>query len=964
MAIQGKAVAPGTILELPAGETRITVGKGPGYLPQTIVTNLADTNHTHLIEFTLEPLLNLYQDGWRAGDAHIHFFHGDSQVFRTPEEAYAICAAGGLNFASFAGEHFGAPTLTRDQAYRTWRAYENTDCKLWLGAEAPKSAWGHYASITYDPWALRDALPYNIGLHEVHRQGGITFPVHPERLFPFRSFENTYELFPLNNHAKYFPIAALAGHLLDGWSGLSDEPLNERALIAYDALLKSGHKIPFLADSDFCMDRINNGLKGVGFWVNYLDLRGQELTQAAVCTAIRQGRVVATTGPLVRFSIDLAGPGDILPADGQERTLRISASHHFNPWTLSTTNFAGSEPVRLELIELIRNGEVVRRWEQNSTTAEISEPLIEDEESYYMVRVYGNEGQWMVGYASPIYFSAPEGLQQRRPDVFKMTVNGRLYDAATGLALTGSVSSVRYGQVDWTIPTDELGRFRAKVPIDATLVARDPAGRELSRNILHHEPAYAFCHYIAEKWPNKAVALEVFRELVREVTWEFPIGLELSDAYVRMPLDRDVIIDDAVILAAPPPLPGKTSIEIVMMLVDKTQVSPGDTLNYTLIYRRPPAGSQNNAVSLATYAWDPRHPRMYTRYGTLLEPLQRTAPIDLGGGFFMRADRVRIPDWAANTADESGGIRVTAAIRQNHRTLEDANLILPVGPTERELLVNTTWDGFPATWGEHGHGPGQFFRETLHARYADNRQIELRLKIAGRRVRIAPLRDTATAPDADDALFTDQFYYDGQCEPEFRNLPFRAPVRPQPAPTAFDDLAIAGPPDTTPPVVALMEPFNGAEVISPAAFYFHVEDAGLSGAAGAELLLDGVPAATNSGTAAELPLRVNVAPGEHTWRVKAWDHAGNIALSEIRGIRVLEAPRPSDPPVLRPTLTGSELALSFSTETNRTYVLEKASSLDDWRLLLRTNASGPSLMVAEPVVGTNASAIYRLRTYP
>src|SRR5215469_17759145 len=38
--MHGKAMAPGASVQVSAGVTTITVGKGPDYLPQTITTNL------------------------------------------------------------------------------------------------------------------------------------------------------------------------------------------------------------------------------------------------------------------------------------------------------------------------------------------------------------------------------------------------------------------------------------------------------------------------------------------------------------------------------------------------------------------------------------------------------------------------------------------------------------------------------------------------------------------------------------------------------------------------------------------------------------------------------------------------------------------------------------------------------------------------------------------------------------
>src|SRR5437667_1372182 len=133
---------------------------------------------------------------------------------------------------------------------------------------------------------------------------------------------------------------------------------------------------------------------------------------------------------------------------------------------------------------------------------------------------WGNDSPWMAGYASPIYFdNAP---RPRQPPVFKPLVQGRLYDSASGLSLTGTVSCVRYGNTEWSIPTDFQGLFRARVPIDAQLVAKDNLNRQFVQDILQYEPAYAFCHYLSDHFPTNMVdSLSAFQTLVQTIRWEF-----------------------------------------------------------------------------------------------------------------------------------------------------------------------------------------------------------------------------------------------------------------------------------------------------------------------------------------------------------------------------------------------------------------------------------------------------------
>src|SRR5881296_3701798 len=270
--MRGKAMGPSTVIQVPTGTTQITIGKGPDYVPQTIVTNLSVAGQTYVINVALQPALDLYNRGWRAGDAHAHFIHGEGEVIRTPQDAFTMSAAGGFNFTSFAEEHLGSGTLSRQQMLDQWTPYENSECKLWMGVEEPKNEWGHHVNILYDPWSIRSPVPYHWGIHSVHAQGGVSIPVHTDRLYPGRYYDDPssgrqWFFFPANNHLKSYPLDALIGHLYDGWSGVSDVGYSGIKLPPYFKLLEMGYRIPYMADSDFCFDRVNNGEKGLGCWM-------------------------------------------------------------------------------------------------------------------------------------------------------------------------------------------------------------------------------------------------------------------------------------------------------------------------------------------------------------------------------------------------------------------------------------------------------------------------------------------------------------------------------------------------------------------------------------------------------------------------------------------------------------------------------------------------------------------------
>ncbi|MGZ8941110.1 MAG: hypothetical protein ACXW32_18045, partial [Limisphaerales bacterium] len=506
--------------------------------------------------------------------------------------------------------------------------------------------------------------------------------------------------------------------------------------------------------------------------MNYFQMEGNPVTRAGVANAIRKGRVMATTGPMVLFSVDGALPGDSLAANGTERKVRIQASYRFNPWTLGDSNFDGTESCRLTTVELIRNGEVVKTWTPNTPDFSVEENIRESSDAYYMVRVVGNESVWMAGYASPIYFETSP--KPRQPEVFKSIVNGRVYDSATGAPLVAEIACMRYGREEWTVGTDANGLFRVRVPIDAELVARDGSGREVMRGLLNYEPAYAFCHYLPENHLNKAEALDEFVEIVREMTWEFPIGWQNGTSYVREKLDGDGVVEQAEVLSAPAPLEAKLHPEIVMLITDKTRVQAGDRIHYSVILRGPRGRPAREQIRVWWGGWDPKHPRMYSHYGALVEEMAAEIPlVELGDGFYMLSSSMVVPDWVANSTRTTGALRFSARV-QTGPVDEEVNLTIALGETRRELLVSTAWDGLPSSWGDDGAGPCLFSREgTFSVRYPDYRKILMNIKVSGRELRIAPAEDTKHVADADDALFEDQLYYDAQCEPEFRNVNYR-----------------------------------------------------------------------------------------------------------------------------------------------------------------------------------------------
>jgi hypothetical protein len=331
----------------------------------------------------------------------------------------------------------------------------------------------------------------------------------------------------------------------------------------------------------------------------------------------------------------------------------------------------------------------------------------------------------------------------------------------------------------------------------------------------------------------------------------------------------------------------------------------------------------------------------------------------------VRQYSVVVPPWAANVTDSTAAIQMYVTVRPTG-IAEEAQVLLRVGPTQRGLLVSSTWDGLPASWGEIGAGPCNFRRDypDFQVRYSDYRNLVVNLTLNGQPITLNPKVDTAHVADADNAVFNDQFYYDGQCEPQYRNVPFRDPVGAQPPPTDFSAVPIQNPPDTTPPNVVAIEPPAGASV--PAGtnlFYFLVDDEGLSGPASATLYIDGTAVASSSAN----PFAFRVTPGAHTWQIKGFDVAGNSAFSRLVSFSATGSSGVTNPPAPR-NIAGSfsngQWWVQLNSPGNWLYILERSTNLQDWTPLSSRITGDDSMLLLQDSNPPVSGAFYRILVQP
>jgi hypothetical protein len=766
--------------ELPAGRTSIIAAHGATYDTDSIELDVP-SGGSITAELKLRRGLDMRALGWVGGDAHVHMIHGENQRPTGYEDVATACRAGGLDWAYVNQEYTGAGRLDLAGYEAECRKVSTDDFRLLVGAERPKSLLGHHALIgVADPFVVPEDPPYYRAARVIHAQGGVFFNVHPVRYYPERKHEGQWLDFPGNNLAREMVFDAFLGPSFDGISVLSDDPAYDVAHRLWFNLLNRGLFVPALTESDACFDRPVLNRKAPGFWTTYLHIGPDApVDHGALATAVRKGRTMATTGPLLLFSIDGQISGSTLPPDGRPHAVEIRAYQAHHNWSLSTKDVAHGTPVGISKVELIRNGTVVKSWEPNSADATLRWSVNETEPCWYAVRAYGTDRRWQIALASPIYFAGQPVIPKRERLI--TTVRGRVYDFRTGAEREGDVE-VRRGTTVLA-RFKATGQFRLRMPLDAeisvTAAGCPPMRKEL---LLDYAPVHKFLWYLRGEDLGQPETFDRFESLVRQVDLEFPLGYRMPGGYIAAALRSDLDFRRVQVVDAPPQLePG--GIAVAAILLDKEQVGPGDRINVAAIFHdeKDPKGTEGVNLLVEARAYDPSRPSGFSPLKTFGR-IERdwAAAVDLGRGYKMITEPLVVPEWASLGPD--GEIEVDGRAIGGGHERGHIGLRIPMGPMRRGLAVASAWPTMPLSWPDHNYGVGPL-RVCGKAGRAgqprsDYRQLHLRVPTDDGNFDLRPDRDGMGCPDADDAVFTQRFA--DQVLDEESHLARRDPIRPQP----------------------------------------------------------------------------------------------------------------------------------------------------------------------------------------
>ncbi len=804
---------------VPAGNIYITVAHGIGYFPETVVVNVIEGG-SHLVEIDLSPLMRLNDMGWYAGEFHAHYVHGERDRMPTSEMAARIAKGSGFDWIYYNEEYPG--TDGDDAMPYPWMEAQlqnewDEDFKAWYGGEKPKSVFGHAGIINTDPFSIFERPPYYQSHALAQAQGGIVIPVHPTRMFPQQDLYNGF------NYNKELVFDSFLGPSFDAFSSVHNEPFNRHSDAAYHTLLKRGHHLPVMADSDYSVDKFYWDEQGAGFFFSCVFLGNREVNGTNLAEAIRHGRTFATNGPILQFSIDDHISGDTLVPDGSERTVRIQADYHFDMWMLTYDDWdrnanANPGPVIVAEVQLLRNSEPIMSWKPNAKHFETEFTINEDEESYYMVRMFGVHQKWQYAVTSPIYFHNEVRPLKKEP--FVSTVKGRVYDFETGTPIDDAeVEIIRYGNSlngGSPVQVDANGHFAVNIYPDSDIRVTAPGYPPMTKSLLMDDPEiYRLTAYIGEENQNEDpgdplddrypttddTPFDMMEQLLMERTMEFPLGFKDKANYTIAEFDDEVSLDSLTLISGPETLPEdfRSRVVPVAFFFNKSVVAPGDTVDVIGVFHAKDSNAiRETEMELAIS--NPLQPSAYVPFRPF-DGSRFNGPQQILGTTYWCIHRpVTLPAEMANNAFGIG-LRITSFAKwrnpsTNQRFRPQLEVFLPSGETKHEIVGCFAHPNLMQTFPNHMYGRSpQLFAmgvsnelpgENLSDITYDYRNLIFELTATHDSTQtvytVNPQVDATGAIDADDAMMTTTLPYDYQSD--ITGIGEFDPVRtPQPDPT-------------------------------------------------------------------------------------------------------------------------------------------------------------------------------------
>jgi hypothetical protein len=378
-------------LDLPAGSYQVRAWHGPEYRMERVHCEVRAGDTTQQT-IALESWTDANARGWYSGENHIHANYGYGEYYNSPATMADMCEGEALNVCNFMVANSDGDGVF-DREYFRGRPDPQSTARtiLWWNEEFRSTIWGHMTLVNLkqvvEPvfTGFADTTnPYDIpSMSEIawktHRQGGLVNYTHPAAL-PTDLYRGAYV-------AKGLPIYAALGKI----DTMDIMGSGDRASSAfYHRLLNCGFRLGASAGTDCFLNRIRSWLPG-GERV-YVKVEGP-FTYEKWIAGLRAGRSFVTNGPMLEFSANGKGLGEVLdlPAAADVK-VRGAASSQFP----------------LDRVEVLYNGRVIASVKPTGSATELNPTVRIDRSGWLALRASGPavadvQGEVLYAHTSPVY---------------------------------------------------------------------------------------------------------------------------------------------------------------------------------------------------------------------------------------------------------------------------------------------------------------------------------------------------------------------------------------------------------------------------------------------------------------------------------------------------------------------------------------------------------------------------------
>jgi hypothetical protein len=377
-------------VHLPAGVVRVEVHKGPEYVPINREVVLGPGKIS--LRLAIARWIDLREQGWYAGDGRAHELSPHAAQLEGAAEGLEVVnvlaqarppqgerPAAFVNLLAFSGTRparEGSPLVV----VNTYNRHPILGTLALLNCHRIVHPLRFGAPDGLDDWSVSDWCD------QCHRKSGLVVWPDEPRLTA--------------DHPQGEALAALLLGKVDAFEICCLDDLQLTTLKDWYRLLACGQRLPLVGASGKDSNRVT-----LGSVRTYARLEpNQEFGYGAWIEAVRAGRTFVTDGPLMSLTVDGHGPGSIVSAPAEGKTMRVQAEAR------SATAF--------DRLEVLHDGRPIAtaKGAGDPQTATIDVEASITTSGWLVARCWGGDsGSRIRAHTSPVYLQV-EG-RPLRPDV-------------------------------------------------------------------------------------------------------------------------------------------------------------------------------------------------------------------------------------------------------------------------------------------------------------------------------------------------------------------------------------------------------------------------------------------------------------------------------------------------------------------------------------------------------------------